>query len=185
MNPWKSSNKTQNEHYSKASTEQCSIGICVVYLFILATDFCAYSVPVAHNNLISFEGSRFRDPLPSIGEAVSEKHMGVCTEERPVMHWVSKHNPNELNYCIGDGNVKYHVVTCIFHSFSSSLSAFSIQSRTYSTYELKRYSTNNKTDGIHWHYFNLSYFIHVLPGVFDNNIRFSRKQKKTFGFWMK
>lgn len=52
--------------------------------------FCAYSVPVAHDNLINFEGSRFRDPLPSIGEVVSEKHMGVCTEERPVMHWVSK-----------------------------------------------------------------------------------------------
>lgn len=45
---------------------------------------------MAHNNLINFEGSRFRDPLPSIGEVVSEIHMGVCTEERPVMHWVSK-----------------------------------------------------------------------------------------------
>lgn len=45
-----------------------------------------------------FDGSKFSDPLASICELVSEKHMGVCTEERPVMHWVSQAVRNRIAF---------------------------------------------------------------------------------------
>lgn len=67
---------------------------------------------MAQNSLNNFEGSQFRDPLANISEVVSKKHMGVCTEERPVMHWVSElHNSfikkkkDMENSCTCDGYV--------------------------------------------------------------------------------
>lgn len=43
---------------------------------------------MAYNIVLPCVGSHISDPLASVDDLVSQTHMGVCTVERPVMHWV-------------------------------------------------------------------------------------------------
>lgn len=64
----------------------CLCCFCVFFFGFILLAFS--SIPVASNIVLPFGGSHFSDPLTSVGDLVSQSHMGVCTVERPVMHWV-------------------------------------------------------------------------------------------------
>lgn len=83
---------------------------------------------MASDDLIDFQGSHFCDPLARICELVSEKHMGVCTKERPVMHWVSVPyismyrlwEKMNVARCTCDGILVFLSTLCVSKSFFSN-----------------------------------------------------------------